>query len=403
MNRLFSILESAYHAVKAYKIRTFFCLLSISLGISSITLIVASVEGAYQKAYEIIDMFGPDAAMVFGGSLSKRAVGGREKTLTLADVQAVTDAFPQAYLVVPIDVKGGMPVSFRQNKHKTLVAGSSADYSVTATWPVIEGRDLSTEDIKGHRNVCLLGQTVIRKLFPEANPVGKFITVEKIVCQVVGVLSERSASRVGHDLNDRIIMPITTVMKKLRNERQYISAMRLRFTNTQYLTQWIAELKTFLRYRHNLRKDEEEDFHIMSSNEIISFLVALTGSLVLFLGISGIVSLIVSGFVLANLFLLSVSQRINEIGIRRAVGAKKSDIFIQFVLEATLITMGGGILGYLIGFVVSKILVSIAEFPMSFSYRGFLTGLVLAICVGIIFGVQPARKAANLSPIEAIK
>lgn len=383
--------------------RTIFCLISISLGISSITLIVASVEGAYQKAYQIIDMFGADSVLIFGGSLSKRAVGKRSKTLTLNDVKAMADAFPQAYFVVPIDVKRGVNVSFKQNKHQTFISASTPEYSAAASWPVVEGRDLSQADLNGRKNVCLLGKRVVDKLFQNTNPIGRFIKVDKILCRVIGILSDRSSSRVGHDINDRIIMPITTVMTKLKNERKYISAIRIRFTEQKYLSYWLEEVKIFLRHQHALHPDEEDDFRIFSADEIIKFLVTLTGSFVLFLGISAIVSLTVSGFVLANLFLLSVSQRKREIGIRRAVGATKRNIFNQFMFEAALITLSGALLGYAIGVLSSQLLVNIGDFPMHFSYRGFLVGLVLSVVVAVVFGIQPAKKAANLSPIEAIR
>jgi putative ABC transport system permease protein len=158
-----------------------------------------------------------------------------------------------------------------------------------------------------------------------------------------------------------------------------------------------------LRKRHGLKDGEEDDFTMITPDEIIKFLFKLSGTLVIFLSVTGLVTLIVAGFVLANLFILSVSERTQEIGIRRAVGAKKKAIFYQFLLEASIITIAGGVLGFIMGLLGSYLLVKIAEFPLHFSWKAFAVGLILSLGVGIGFGIQPANKAANLNPIEAIR
>jgi putative ABC transport system permease protein len=198
-------------------------------------------------------------------------------------------------------------------------------------------------------------------------------------------------------------MPITTLMRKLQNETKYVSAMRIRFLDQQNLSTYVDELRSFLRKRHKLPQEEPDDFTIISPREIIKFLVALTGSLVAFLGVTGLIALIVAGFVLANLFLLSVRERTKEIGIRRATGAKKRDILIQFLGESVFITTLGGIFGFVLALVSSRLLMSIAQFPIHFSYKAFVIGMLLSWAVGIGFGLQPANRAANLKPIEAIK
>ncbi|MCX5851365.1 MAG: FtsX-like permease family protein, partial [Deltaproteobacteria bacterium] len=165
----------------------------------------------------------------------------------------------------------------------------------------------------------------------------------------------------------------------------------------------IEETRQFLRERHRIPEEQPDDFRIFASRDIIKFLVALTGSLVIFLGIVGLISLVVAGFVLANLFLLSVKERINEIGIRRSVGATRRDILFQFLGEAVLITTAGGFIGFLVGVASSYLLQYVAEFPIYFSWKAFVTGLLLSWIIGIVFGLQPARQAANLEPIEAIR
>ena len=403
MDRLFKILFQSIRAVRAFKLRTLFCLVSVALGISSITVIVAATEGAYKKAFEIVDRFGPDSLLVISGGEEARAIGQRHKTITLDDIEAVKQVFDSAYFVVPMTSMRDVTVSYKKNKYQTLIVGSTSDYSRAWTWPVIEGSDFTEEDVKGLRNVGLIGQHVLNELFGTENPVGKYVLIKGIPVQIVGVLYERGTSPGGERLDDRIVIPLTTMMRKLENETKYVRAFRIRFVDQKNLYTYVEELRLFLRDRHRILEGEPDDFTIISPKEIIKFLVALTGSLVLFLGVTGIISLIVAGFVLANLFLLSVRERTNEIGIRRATGAKKRDILIQFLLESVIITMIGGLFGFLIALLSSQLLVSIAEFPIYFSWKAFVVGLLLSWVIGIGFGLQPAKRAADLKPIEAIR
>ncbi|MCX7793647.1 MAG: ABC transporter permease [Thermodesulfovibrionales bacterium] len=403
MDRFIHILSQSIRAIRAFKLRTLFCLLSVGLGVSSITIIVAATEGAYEKALEIVAAFGPDSLLVFGGSEEIRALGQRQRTITLEDVEAIRREFSTAYLVVPMTAVREVNVSYKNKRHQTLVIGSTSQYSRVWTWPVIQGSDFTEEDVRGMKNVCLMGLHVVRQLFGDEDPVGKYIFVRKIPVQVVGVLSERGTSPGGDILDDRIIMPITTVMRKLQNETRFISAFRIRFEDRENLNFYINELRHLLRQRHGLKEGEPDDFRIVSPKEITRFLVALTGTLVAFLGVTGLISLIVAGFVLANLFLLSVRERISEIGIRRAVGASKRDIFLQFLGEAVILTTSGGLVGFILAVAGSKVLTLIFEFPMKFSWKAFTIGIVLSWLVGVIFGIQPARKAAELHPVEAIR
>lgn len=403
MERFTLLLIQSFEAVKAFKLRTFFCLVSVALGIAAITIIVAATEGAYKKAFDIVASFGPDSVMVMSGSDEARAIGQREKTITLDDVEATRQAFPTAYIVIPTTWAGNVNVSYRGNRYQSQIVGSSSDYSQAWTWPVVEGSDFTDEDIRRYANVGIIGQEVARELFGEESPVGKFVQVRNLPVQIVGVLSERGTSPGGSSLDNRIVMPYTTVMKKLQNESRYVVGMRLRFTDLENVDGRVEELKRLLRYRHLIPDGQPDDFRIFTPKDIVKFLVALTGSLVVFIGIVGVISLIVAGFVLANLFLLSVKERVKEIGVRRAVGARKKDILMQFLTEAVMITTAGGVVGFILGVISAQLLTYVAEFPVYFSWKAFAIGLVLSWVVGVGFGLHPARQAANLEPIEAIR
>ncbi|NLI82913.1 MAG: FtsX-like permease family protein [Deltaproteobacteria bacterium] len=390
-------------AVRAFKLRTLFCVVSVALGISSITIIVAATEGAFKKAFDMVALFGPDALLVVSGSDEARAIGKREKTLTLEDVQAVKEAFPGAYVVAPSTSMGDVTVAYRDKKYQSLVVGSTSDFSRAWTWPVVEGSDFTDADIRGLRNVAILGSHVVEELFAKEDPVGKYLFVKGIPVQVVGVLSDRGTTPTGQNLDNRLIMPISTVMRKMQNERKYISVFRVRFVDQKKLSRYEEEVRLLLRQRHQLPEGVPDDFRIISPKEIIKFLAALTGSLVVFLGIVGVISLVVAGFVLANLFLLSVKERSKEIGIRRSVGARRNDIRLQFLGEAVTLTTIGGLIGFVSAIGGSRLLTLIADFPIHFSWKAFAVGLLLSWFVGIAFGLQPASRAANLEPIEAIR
>jgi len=191
----------------------------------------------------------------------------------------------------------------------------------------------------------MIGQYLSQQLFGEEDPIGKYILIKRMPVQIVGVLEARGTAPTGENLDDRIVMPLTTVMTKVRNDPRYLSLFRIRFEDQDNLYRHVEKLRLFLRARHGILQDEPDDFRIISPKEIIKFLVAITGSLVAFLGITGIIALLVAGFVLANLFLLSVQERTREIGIRRSVGARKRDILLQFLGESVVITTAGGIAG----------------------------------------------------------
>lgn len=403
---IFRFIDISLHslqAVRAYRLRTFFCILSVALGISAICIITASTEGAYKKALEIVDRFGHDSLMVHSGSAEARALGQRNKTITLQDIEAVRDAFASAWLITPSSSLGSVTVSYKDKKIQTRLFGSTSDYSRAWTWPVASGSDFSEEDVVGWRNVGLIGSYLAEQLFAGQDPIGKYVIVKGIPIQIVGVLSERGMSGSGANLDDRLVIPITTLMRKFEKEDKYVGSFRIRFSDKENLDKHIESLRAFLRQLHQIRDGEPDDFTIVSPKEIVKFLVALTGSLVLFLGVTGVLSLTVAGFVLANLFLLSVKERTREIGIRRASGAKRRDILVQFLLEAVFITMLGGLLGFVLGLVAGQVLTMFAEFPIYFSWKAFAIGITLATFVGLIFGLQPALKASNLHPIEAIK
>ncbi|NPA53741.1 MAG: FtsX-like permease family protein [Aquificae bacterium] len=403
MRKLLKIFKEAFLAVKAYKLRTFFSVLGISFGIASLSIIVASVEGAFHRAYKIIDAFGPESIIIFGGKEENKGVRVRIKTLTIDDLKALKQAFPEIKIIMPVLYIDDMTVRYKKNSTKTKGYGVSTDFEEAWSWYLQEGRFFTEEEVKKKKYVCVIGVYVKRELFEKEDPVGKVIFINQIPCKVLGVLEERGTTPTGRNLDNRVLLPYTTVMYKINHDPVYINAIRIKFYRGTDVNAVVEEIRKFLRERHRLKDDEPDDFFILSPKEIINFLVTLTGSLVLFLGLSSAISLIVGGFVLTNLFLLSVSERKQEIGIRRALGAKKKDILLHFLYEAIIITTIGAFLGFGFGILGSKLLTKVGDFPVYFSYKAFLIALLVSTVVGVLSALSPALKASRLNPIEAIR
>ncbi len=404
MEKLFklSLLNQAFKAIISYPLRSFFCLIGIALGILSITLIIASIEGANKKALQLFSDFGPDAILIFSGSEQMRTARIRTNTLTLDDMQAIKEHIIGCYETIPMIPVRNMNVSYGDKKWRTLGIGSTIDYFTSWGWRISDGNSFSQEDVEQYNNVAVIGQEIVKQIF-NGNPqsaIGKTILLNKKPFYVAGVLKERGISFGSMVLDDRIIMPITTAMREMLNERKYIGAIRARFYGD--ITSRINDVTELLRQRHGIKGESPNDFTIRTAEDAKQFLLVLQGTLVLFLGITGSISLIVGGFVMANLFMISVQERSAEIGIRRAFGAKKYHIILQILFECIIISIAGSVLGLFLSFVAGKLIIAYTTIPIFFSHKIFWITSLVATAVGIISGLYPARKAASLNPVEAL-
>jgi putative ABC transport system permease protein len=400
MRKLKYIFKNSLIAIRYYKLRTFFSILGVALGIASLSIIIAAVEGAYKKAYEVVESFGPDSILIFGGRQEKKGIRNRDKTLTIKDIEELKRTFPFIKLIMPIVIYKGK-VHRGGEVLNTTIYGVDNNYEEAWSWYLSEGRFFTEEEIKQKKYVCILGVYVRNQLFkPEEDPLGKTIFINKIPCKIIGVLEPRGTTLTGRNLDNRILMPYTSVMYKILHDPKYITAIRIRFYKGVDIAEAVEEIKAFLVFS---KKAKSEDFFILTPNEILRFLFALTGSLVLFLGLSSMISLTIGGFVLSNLILLSVNERRVEIGIRRALGAKRKDIIFHFLIEITILVSIGAVIGFLFGMIGAKLLKNIADFPTSFSFIGFIISLIVSIIVGLISAISPSLKASKLEPAKAIK
>jgi len=403
MGKIFNLFKQSFIAVREYKLRTIFSLLGIAFGIASLSIIVAAVEGSYNRAYQTIEVFGPESILIFSGSREERGIRQRRKTLTMKDIQFLKQNMPQIKLIMPVLYVDDVKVYYKGETITTRLYGVSTQFEEAWNWYLIEGRMFNEKELKTKQNVCVIGLYIKKELFPDEDPIGKMILVNRLPCKVLGVLSKRGTTPTGRNLDDRILMPYTTVMSKFNHDFMYLNSIRIRFYKGGDVASLVEQVGYLLRESHGLKPGQPDDFHILSPVEIIRFLVNLTGTLVLFLGLSSIISLTIGGFVLANLFLLSVNERKKEIGIRRAVGAKRADIVLQFILEGLIITTIGAVLGFILAIGGAKLLTTVAQFPIKFSFIAFSLALTVSVFVGLISVLNPAIKASKLNPIEAIR
>ncbi len=394
----------ALAALAAYRLRSIFVIAAVSLGIASLTIIVAAVEGASRKADELTDMFGPDAVMVIGGNIYQRAVGQRSRTLTFDDAARVRASLPGVYLVVPQGWRGNVRLKYGAvNYDLPALEGATANYAEAWNWPLSQGRDLSEADVSQGGRVGIIGDETARTLFKDDSPIGKVILLNNFPITVIGVLQYRGLAGGGSSMDDRLIIPYTTMIQRFNMNRRYANMLRIKFSDINQIDAGIADLISLLRDQHRLAPDQPDDFTVISAKEIQQFLTMLKGGLVLFLGVTAAAAMVVGGFVLANLFYLSVQERRTEIGLRKAMGANNRAILRQFLFEAVGLTLLGAGGGIVLGAVGGQIFSTLGLIEMALSWRVFIFALAAALLVGIVFGLRPARQAAALDPIQALR
>lgn len=407
INRLrgtFRIVRMGLFALRAFRLRSAFVIAAVALGIASLTIIIASIDGAERKADEIVEMFGPDAAFVFGGNPGSRAFGMRGMTLTYGDVQRIRNELPGAYLAVPMRSKSNVTLRYGdQSTEVPVVVGSTEGYGEAWNWPLDEGRDFSREDIDRGAKVVLLADTPAQALFGNQSPLGATVYVNDVPMRVIGRLVYRGMASMGGSIDERIVVPITTLTQRFNLDRKYVRALRVKFHDPENMAFHVANLTSLLRDQHRLEGRDEDDFTVLTADEILKFLSMFKGGLVAFLGITAAVAILVGGFVLANLFYLSVTERRTEIGLKKALGAKNRAILFQFLVEAVTLTLLGAGFGMALGMGIGQFLARLGILEILFSWKIFFISLAASCAIGLIFGLKPARQAASMPPVEALK
>lgn len=400
ISQLREVFEEVIKILYYYRGRVIFSFSGVTLGILSICIIITTIDGANKKAQEIFEALGPDSIMVFGGGEKQRAARIRMTTLKREDAELL-GRVDGIYDLMPVYSARNVTMRYKDRNWQTQAVGSTINYFDSLAWKFQMGTPFSAEDYEKADAVCVIGAKVYDELFKGEDPLGKTIVVGKLPTRVIGVLEERGGSTGGPNIDDRIIMPLSTVTSRIVNEKRYLSMIRLK-TNRD-LDRTLEDIRAVLRESHGLKGSLDDDFTLRSSKDILAFVTVISGSLLLFLGTAAIVALVVSGFVLANLFYLTIQERKKDIGIRRAYGATRKGILLSFLLESTLITFIGGIAGILLSVILGGTFEKLFAIPMMFSAKVVIFALLFSFLTGVLSGLKPALKASRIEPIEAIR
>jgi len=382
-------------------------MLGIVIGVAAVITMLAVGTGASQRIEEQISSMGSNLLMILPGTTTAGGVRmgmGSQPTLSLGDTEAIQKECPAVLYVAPI-LSGVAQVVYGNQNWSTGVVGTTPSMLYVRDWQLEQGRPFTEEDVRNASKVCLLGQTVIDSLFGSINPVGQIIRIKNVPFTVIGVLEKKGQSPMGQDQDDTIYIPVTTAQKKLFGTAfpGMVRLIMVRAKGMEDLYTAEKQITELLRQKHRIGQKQDDDFTVRNLTQMMQASEQSAKVMTLLLGAIASVSLLVGGIGIMNIMLVSVTERIREIGIRMAVGAKTWDIRLQFIIEALTLSLIGGAFGIIIGISGSKVLSMIAGWPTIVSPLSISLAFSFSGIVGIFFGFYPAYKASLLDPIDALR
>ncbi|MFT4093192.1 MAG: ABC transporter permease [Niabella sp.] len=402
---LINLLRIALKALQRNKLRAFLTMLGIIIGVGAVIAMVAIGQGSKQSIRNQLSSMGSNMITIrpySNVSAGARLEGSSVQTLTQQDIDAIKKKASSVKYVSPAVQSSGQAINANLN-WPTTIQGVSPDYLNIRIWTVKTGVAFTEKDILSASKVCLLGQTVVDNVFPAGtDPIGKVIRFNKLPLKVIGVLAEKGENTFGQDQDDIIIAPYTTVKQRVA-PGIYFSTIYASAATEAASDQAVTEISEILRTNHKLKEGEEDDFTVRTQAELISTISATSELLTVLLGAIASISLIVGGIGIMNIMYVSVTERTKEIGLRMSIGARGSDILLQFLVEAILISITGGLIGIALGITASKLINVFLKWPTLVSESSVTLSFLVCAITGIFFGYYPALKASRLDPIEALR
>jgi putative ABC transport system permease protein len=403
MNLLVTM-KIAARALSRNTLRSALTMLGIVIGVGSVIAMVAIGQGAKAQVESQIASIGSNMLIIFPGSTTQGGVhagAGTATTLTEDDVEAIRKDVSSVRAVAPSLRTVAQVISANQN-WSTAVTGSTPEFFTIRDWPLTSGDAFTDADVAGAAKVAVLGQTVVDNLFGAQDPVGQIVRIQNVPFKVVGVLAPKGQSARGQDQDDTVIVPFSTLQKRIMGVT-YVGAIMASATSAEEGPVAQDRIQRLLRQRHHIPAGQDDDFTVRNIADIAAAAEASSRVMTLLLGSIASVSLVVGGIGIMNIMLVSVTERTREIGIRMAVGARGRDILLQFLVEAVVLSLVGGLLGVIFGLIGSQLISAMVNWPTIISLSSILLAFLFSIAIGVFFGLYPARRAAALNPIEALR
>jgi putative ABC transport system permease protein len=402
INNLFRI---ALKSIANNKMRSLLTMLGIIIGVASVITMLGIGQGSKDSIRSNISEMGSNMITIRPGADMRGGVrqsSSGMQTLKMKDYDAIVANCQYLSYVSPLVNASGQAI-YSSNNTPTTMYGVNENYLEIRQYDVVDGEMFSEKDINSSAKVCIIGQTVIENLFPDgSDPLGKIIRFNKIPFRIVGILEEKGDNSMGMDQDDLILAPYTTVQKRLL-AITYLQSIVASATSEEDNDLAIEEIETILRNNHGITNSDDDDFYVRSQQEMLEMMSSTLNMLTILLACIAGISLLVGGIGIMNIMFVSVTERTREIGLRMSIGAKGRDILWQFLIEAIVISITGGLLGIFLGIGVSYIIENLFNWPISIQLYTVILSFTVCSIIGIFFGWYPARKASNLDPIEAIR
>lgn len=399
-----NILKVAFRSIMKSRMRSLLTALGIIIGVAAVVVMVAIGDGAQQQVEDQISSLGSNLIVITPGASASGGVNrgmGSFNRFTFDDVQKIKDEATLITGVTPIVRSGGQIIGGVGNWF-TQVQGVSEDYLEIRSWKLKSGEFFTERDILARAKICILGSEVAKNLFPDDDPIGQQVRIRNVPFKIIGVLAEKGQTSVGTSNDDIILAPSRTVHERLSGGR-FIGSIQVSAASAEQIPKAKEELRRIMREAHKLTQGEEDDFTIQDQADLATAATETSKILTILLGSVAGVSLIVGGIGIMNIMLVSVTERTREIGIRLSIGARAADILIQFLTEAVVLSLAGGILGVALSFGVAYLLNNYTSQAANIQPEIILLAFGFAGAIGIFFGFYPARKASKLNPIDALR
>jgi putative ABC transport system permease protein len=410
MKKIMASMRIALRALRVNRLRSALTMLGIIIGVAAVIAMVAVGSGATQRIQEQIQSIGSNLIIVLPGSVSTNGVrlgSGATSSLTEDDAKAIMAECPSVS-VVASTVRGNAQIVYGSNNWATSVQGVTPEYMTIRDYTMMYGQFFTAQDVDSAAKTAVLGATVVQNLFGgNTDPTGQVVIIKNVPFTVAGVLTPKGQSPTGQDQDDVILLPISTAKQKVlgtnKANAKAVSSLMVQAVGPQQMDQAQNEMESLLRERHRTQAGQDDDFSIRNLTEVFAAQETSARVMSILLGAIASVSLIVGGIGIMNIMLVSVTERTREIGLRQAVGAKTRDILSQFLVEAVTLSLLGGIVGIVLGLTASLLISHFAQWSTMVSPMSILMAFVFSALVGVFFGYYPARKAAYLDPIDALR